>query len=123
MDFHGRPHPRDKDTTAVTVLSKTELDALLKAKWEGMKNDLSGGSIEGALKYFSANSQAEYREIFELLASQLPTLASGMREINMIGASGTVAEYYIKRFQRNTDISYFIYFAINEHGLWKIENF
>lgn len=112
-----------EDTTTVIVLSRVEMDRLLKAKWEGMKNGLANGTIEEALKYLTTNSQTEYREIFELLAPQLPTLASGMNSITMIQFRGDIAEYYIKRFQRNTDISYFIYFVKDENGLWKIENF
>jgi hypothetical protein len=112
-----------QDTVAITVLSRTEIDALLQAKWEGMKTGLANGNIEEALKYLATNSQTEYREIFELLTLQLPTLASGMNNIAMIQFRGDIAEYYIKRFQRNTDISYFIYFVKDENGLWKIENF
>ena len=36
-----------QDTIAIVVLNRTELDALLKSKWEGMKNALIAGDIEG----------------------------------------------------------------------------
>jgi len=111
------------ETTLVSILSREELDALLRAKWEGMKGALSQGNITEALNYFVNDSREEYREIFELLAPQLPGLVSTMREINMVEIKGNMAEYYIKRFQRGVDISYFIYFIKDENGIWRISSF
>jgi hypothetical protein len=112
-----------QDTIAIHVLSETELDALLRSKWEGMKWALSQGKIGDALKHITKASRNEYSEIFELLAPQLPTLASAMREISLVGIAGNVAEYYIKRFQRGTDISYFLYFIKDEDGIWRLNSF
>ena len=111
------------ETTLVNVLSREEMDALLRSKWEGMKGALSQGNINEALNYFVKDSREEYREIFELLAPQLPALVSAMREINMVEIKGNMAEYYIKRFQRGVDISYFIYFMRDENGIWRISSF
>jgi hypothetical protein len=111
------------ETTIVHVLSTEEMDTLLKSKWEEMKATLNQGNINEALNYFVTNSREEYREIFELLAPQLPALVSAMREINMVEIKGNLAEYYIKRFQRGADISYFIYFMRDENGIWRISSF
>ena len=111
------------ETTVVHVLSWEEMDALLRSKWEGMKVALGQGNISEALNYFIEDSRDEYREIFELLASQLPGLVSTMSEINMVEIKGNSAEYYIKRLQRGVDISYFIYFMKDENGIWRISSF
>ena len=111
------------ETTLVSILSREEMDVLLRSKWEGMKGALSQGNITEALNYFVNDSREEYREIFELLAPQLPGLVSTMREINMFEIKGNMAEYYIKRFQRGVDISYFIYFIKDENGIWRISSF
>ena len=111
------------ETTLVSILSREEMDVLLQSKWEGMKGALSQGNITEALNYFVNDSREEYREIFELLAPQLPGLVSTMREINMVEIKGNMAEYYIKRFQRGVDISYFIYFIKDENGIWRISSF
>ena len=84
---------------------------------------LGQGNISEALNYFIEDSRDEYREIFELLASQLPGLVSTMSEINMVEIKGNSAEYYIKRLQRGVDISYFIYFMKDENGIWRISSF
>jgi len=111
------------ETTIAHVLSREAMDALLRAKWEGMKGALNQGNINEALNYFVTDSREEYREIFELLAPQLPALVSAMREINLVEIKGNMAEYYIKRFQRGVDISYFIYFMRDENGVWRISSF
>ena len=111
------------DTIAITAMNKTEIDALLKGKWEGMKGAMATGDINEALNYFAKGSREEYREIFGLLVLQFPSLVSGMREITMIEVVGNVAEYYIKRLQRGVDISYFIYFMKDEDGTWRIYGF
>jgi hypothetical protein len=111
------------ETTTVNVLSREEMDGLLRSKWEGMKVALGQGNISEALNYFIEDSRDGYGEIFELLASQLPGLVPSMREINMVEIKGNSAEYYIKRFQRGLDVSYFIYFMKNENGIWRISSF
>ena len=111
------------ETTMVNVLSRDEMDALLRSKWEGMKGALGQGNINEALNYFIEDSKEEYQEIFELLASQLPALVSAMGEINMVEVKGNMAEYHIKRFQRGLDISYFIYFIKDGNGIWRISSF
>lgn len=111
------------ESTIVNIFSFEEMDTLLKSKWEGMKGTLSQGNISEALNYFIEDSRDGYGEIFELLASQLPGLVPSMREINMVEIKGNSAEYYIKRFQRGLDISYFIYFMKDENGIWRISSF
>jgi hypothetical protein len=111
------------ETTLVNVLSREEMDVLLRSRWEGMKGTLSQGNITETLNYFVKDSREEYQDIFELLGPQLPTLVSAMREINMVEIGGNMAEYYIKRFQRGVDISYFIYFMKDGDGLWRISSF
>jgi hypothetical protein len=101
----------------------SEIDTLLRAKWEGMKGALGQGNINDSLNYFANDSKEEYGEIFQVFAPQLPSLVSGMREITLIEIIGNTAEYYIKRFQRGTDISYFIYFIRDENGIWRISSF
>ena len=112
-----------QDTIAIIVLNQAQMDTLIRGKWEGMKGALMNNDIEGALDYFSNASKDEYREIFELLNSELRTIAAAMREITMSEVMGNTIEYYIKRFQRGVDISYFIYFVRDEKGMWRINGF
>ena len=111
------------ETAIVNVLSREEVDAWLKGKWNSMKTALAKGTIDNALNYFAKESQEVYRQIYQLLLPQLPSLASAMRDITLVGINGNVAEYYIRRNQKQMDISYFIYFVKDENGIWKIRDF
>ncbi len=115
-----------KDTTTIAVLSRTEMDALLKAKWEGMKTKLAAQDVEGAVGYFSNAAKDKYRGVLNLLLPNLPTIVAGMQPINMDYIRRDVAEYRISRMEtinaQNTEITYFIYFVKDTDGLWKIES-
>jgi hypothetical protein len=112
-----------EDTSAITVLNKEQLDALLKAKWEGMKVALAEMNVEGAVATFLGSSRERFRYIFTTLLSSLPDIAAAMRSIEMISLEGGVAEYRIKRMENVGEVTYYIYFVLDENGVWKIQQF
>ncbi|MBI4824432.1 MAG: adhesin, partial [Nitrospirae bacterium] len=111
------------DVIAITVLSKAEMDALLKGKWEGMRSELAEGDVEGAMGYFLSSSQERYRYLFTTLLNLLPEIASNMQNIEMILVEGDIAEYRIKRMEDVGEVTYYIYFVRDENGLWKVQQF
>ncbi|MBW2078208.1 MAG: FG-GAP repeat protein [Deltaproteobacteria bacterium] len=115
------------DTIAIVVLNQAQLDALLKAKWEGMKTALVAGDIEKALSYHHEAFKDRYESIYNLLASNLPILAQQMQGIEMIFAEGNRGKYGINRDHdidgQIVTITYYIYFSKDENGLWKIERY
>jgi hypothetical protein len=115
-----------QDEVAVTVISRTEMDALLKTKWEGMKARLAAQDVEGSVGYFSAATKEKHRRIFTALQPNLQSVAVNMRQIKMNDVRDSVAEYRISRTENisgvNKEITYFIYFAKDGSGLWKIES-
>ncbi len=116
------------DTIAVVVLDQAQLDALLKAKWNAMKTALINEDIEKALSSIEQHSRETYQDIFNALGtSYMSTVAGNMQNIQMIYARNGLAKYRIRRNQDiNGDqytITYYIYFQINEHGVWKIRAF
>jgi len=116
------------DTIAVVVLDQAQLDALLKAKWNAMKTALINGNTEQALNSIEQNSKETYQAIFNALGTDyMSTVAGNMQDIHMIYSHNGLAKY---RIRRNQDISggqytitHYIYFQINENGLWKIRRF
>lgn len=120
IDSQGHAY---SDIIAVMVHTREGIDTKLKKVWEGMKAALISEDIEEALVYYTEASQEKYREIFEVLSLRLHGLASSMGEITLIDVKGNVAEYYIKRSQKNTEISYFIYFIKDADGIWRIRAF
>jgi hypothetical protein len=115
------------DTIAVVVLDQAQLDALLKAKWGGMKTALINGDVEKALTYHREGLREKYATIYSALGGELPTLVQQMKEISPIFFNGIQAKYRIKQ-DHNIDgqmvtISYYIYFSSGENGLWQIEKY
>ena len=115
------------DTIAIEVLSEAALDALLKAKWDGMKAALIDGDIQKALLYQYEGLRDKYEAIYNLLGSDLATKIQQMQDIELIYATGDRAKYRIKR-DHNIDgqtvtITYYIYFSKNGNGLWQIERY
>ena len=116
------------DTIAVVVLDQAQLDALLKAKWNGMKTALINRDLDGALAYFADGTKDNYQQIFSLLTEdKLQGIASGMREIEKIHFEENRAKYGINREETVQgilhDITYYIYFVKGGDGIWKIESF
>jgi len=111
----------------VNVLDKGELDGMLRAKWEGMKLALSTKNIEGAISYFREPARDNYRDQFIPLSNNLPQLVANMQEIELIYLENNRAKYRINRNHVMDGISetvtYYIYFLLDEYGLWKIEQF
>jgi hypothetical protein len=115
------------DTIAVVVLDQTQLDALLRAKWDGMKTALINGDIEGALNFHHGVSKEKYQSIYNFLGSNLSALVQQMQNIEMIFAKGHRAKYRVKRDHniggQTVTITYYIYFSTDGNGLWKVEKY
>ena len=115
------------DTVAVQVINEAVLDALLRAKWEGMRAALIAGDIEEALTYHQSDMREKYAAIYSALGSELPVLTQQMREISPIYFDDVLAKYRIRQ-DHNIDgqtvtITYYIYFSRDENGLWLIEKY
>ena len=115
------------DMVGIMVMDEAMLDALLKAKWNGMKTALIDGDKEGALTYYQEGSKERYQEIFNVLADNISAIASDMGEIELVYVNEKIAKYRIKRQEtiqgQVYDITYFIYFNKGLDGIWKIESF
>lgn len=112
-----------EDTLTVTVMNREQLDRLLKAKWEGMKAGMTEKNIEKAVAFFLSSSQERYRYIYTNILDVLPDIAADMRPIEMIDEESGVAEYRIRRMEPEGEVTYYIYFVLDENGTWKIQQF
>ena len=114
-------------TTVVNVLPQNQIDGLIRAKWNGMKDALRGNAIEAAVTYFLPSQQARYQTLFTLLGSRLGQVATEMAEIECIYVMGRQAQYRIQRTElvsgQPTAISYYIYFILGTDGVWRIRDF
>lgn len=115
------------ESVAVNVYDRDELDILLKAKWDTLKDSLSASDIQGALSMFKRETQTIYEGIFTELDDLLPQIALEMQELEMIYTKGSVSVYRIKRNEihqgQSYEITYKVYFDCLEDGIWKINRF
>ena len=116
------------DTVAIQVINEAVLDALLRAKWEGMRQSLIDGNIENVLLSFQNNRRALYDEFFQLIPNdQVASLIPGLDRIEWVGIDNNSARYVadidITVAGEQMTISSYIIFERDEDGLWRISFF
>ncbi|MDA8238771.1 MAG: hypothetical protein M0Z67_00190 [Nitrospiraceae bacterium] len=111
------------DTVAIVVLSKAELGALLKGKWEAMKSALNAKETEKALGYFVDSSKERYRSIFEALKDRLPAIMATFVEFNIIEVYENLAEYEVVANENSVLYSYPGLLVRDRNGIWKFRDF
>ncbi len=111
------------DTIAIIVLNQNALDALLRAKWNAMKNALANQDVEGAVGYFIEESKDKYRTVFEALRPQLPVITGTFIEFNITNVYENIAEYELVTDESGVLYSYPGFFIKDGNGIWKFNDF
>jgi len=111
------------DTIAIVVLNATELDTLLRAKWNAMKTALANQDVEGALGYFIDRSKDRYRTIFNAIGNQLPVITGTFIEFNVVNVYENVAEYQVVADESGVLYAYPGIFIKDGDGIWKFKDF
>ncbi len=111
------------DTIAIVVLNTTQMDALLRAKWNAMKNALANQNVNGALIEITEDSQEMFRYNFELMQSILPAIVQDMGNITLKALENNKAEYEMTVIQDGVERSYYIEFVVDSNGIWRINFF
>ena len=99
------------------------MDALLRAKWEGMKGALSQGNIEDAISYFDDPSKSGFKEHFTVLSPVLSQIVQELNDIQLIGMMTNAIEYDIRTIRNGIEYSFYLLFVRDKDGLWKIRSF
>ncbi|OGL46733.1 MAG: hypothetical protein A2W05_02180 [Candidatus Schekmanbacteria bacterium RBG_16_38_10] len=111
------------DTIAIVVLNASQLDALLRAKWEAMKTALINQDVEGSVKDITENSKDTYREQFTDLSSVLDIIGNELGQIQLVSIQDNKAEYEVTVTRNGTTYSFHLLFVRDSNGLWKIQRF
>jgi hypothetical protein len=120
LDTNGTTY---QDAVAVTVLSKQQLDTLLRGKWEGMTAELLDGNIGNALIHFDESSKEDYREAFSLLSSFLAIIVQELTDIQFVEYVNDTAIYDIRTIRDGLEFSFQLLFLKDFNGIWKINSF
>jgi hypothetical protein len=111
------------DTVAVRVFSLQALDALLKSRWEGMKKALANNEVNKALAAIIYANRHEYRETLTALGSHPSKINTVLGDISFVSMHDNQAEYQMIRVEEGGKVPYFIKFAKDEDGVWRLEFF
>ncbi|MEW6417392.1 MAG: PKD domain-containing protein [Nitrospirota bacterium] len=112
-----------QDTTAITVLNRTQMDSLLKAKWEAMKEALMRGDTNEAVKDFDDFTKDAFKEVFTALLPQITQVVQEMSDIQIIRLIDNTTEYDIRVSRDGKEYSFYLLFIKGPDGIWKIRSF
>ena len=129
--FYPRVRVVDDQGTAVTatglvqVLDPVALEALLQARWTGLRDALSRADVTAAVALFAGTSRDAYRDQLTSLAGvgALPQVAAALGAITPVKVLDRAAEYELKAVQRGTLYSFHVLFVIDTDGVWRLRVF
>ena len=114
------------DTVTITVMSRYQMETLLKRKWAKMKERIAVGDAIGVITLIAGQSQTKYGELFTALGAQLPLFNDYLKDIELVYLTDGFAKC---RLYRNKtimgavhNIEYLVYF-VQENGIWKVVQF
>ncbi len=92
-----------------------------------MKTALANQDVNTALNYYTFNTREHYNQTFTDMYDYLAQFIQDMQDIQLIYSRNNTAKYRIRKSEvyagRTFEITYYIYFTVDENGIWKIEIF
>jgi hypothetical protein len=119
-DDEGRVYT---DSASVLVIDGEVLDALLKEKWNGMRDALSAGDTGKAMGYIAQGARNMFEYNFNLLSAFMGEISAGLKDIEMVQVRGGAAEYEMWAEQDGETHSFHVVFVKDQDGIWRIEFF
>jgi hypothetical protein len=116
-----------RDTVAVLVWDRAELDALLRAKWEAMKQALVAQNVPRSLTFLTDDAKELYGDVFTVLLPRLPLLVQEMENIELIVVRSNTAIFRVWKNEMHGGqihrITHHVNFELCSDGLWRIWRF
>ena len=107
--------------TIVNVDDPLVVTARFQGRWNSLKGRLQAGDNAGALTHLAPSLQPRFQAIFQQLGSDLPTIAAGLGDVQVLEQAGDLAETVIVQQKNGVPFLYFIYFRRDSLGRWLIE--
>ena len=112
------------DSAIVQVLDITQMDAQLRAKWQGMKSALWNGNTNEAVSYIVSNKRVDYQNMFNNLAIPFASIDQMLGNITYQAVNGLEIEYeMLMNDGPDGDVSYLVLFSLDLDGVWRISFF
>ncbi len=107
-------------TTTIQVLDAPATIAMLQTKWEGLKAALAARDIPQAAAEIATGVRARFRAVFQALEADLSTIAPTLGAVSITKVAEGLAEGVVQRVQGGRTYLYFIYWAPDADGIWRI---
>jgi sugar lactone lactonase YvrE len=113
---------RIRGNAVVHVFDPAGLDALLQAKWNGLRDSLRRGDVNAAVALFAQASKEPYQEQLAALAGAgaLPQVASDLAPITLVHVMENAAEYEFRTVRQAVEYSFCALFVVDVDGVWRL---
>ena len=106
--------------TVVHVLDKATTMAMFQSKWETLKAALAARDIPRATSEFAPGVRSRFEQVLRALDPALPTIAPTLGPVTITRVTDGLAEGVTQRLQGGKTYLYFIYWAPDVDGIWRI---
>ena len=106
--------------TLVHVLDTVTTMAMFERKWDTFKAALAARDIPRATGEFALGVRPRFQQVFQALAPVLPTIAPTLGPVAITQVREGLAEGVTQRVQGGKMYLYFIYWAPDADGIWRI---
>jgi hypothetical protein len=107
-------------TTIIQVLDQADTIALFQAKWEALKAALAARDIPRATAEFAFGVRPRFEQVLRALDANLPSIAPTLGTVAITRVTDGLAEGVTQRVQGGKTYLYFIYWAPDVDGIWRI---
>lgn len=111
------------DSVMISVQSKSQLESLLRTRWENMRQAVFAGNIETALSHFVQSARGRFGLIFTDPSRRISARLTEINRIELFTATGKAAQAGAIRAESGGEYAYPLNFVKDERGVWKILGF
>ena len=108
-------------TAVVNVEDPQTVTTRFQGLWTSLKTRLGAGDVTGALAHLVPNLQPRFQAVFQQLQTDLPAIAAGLGDLEVLEQVGDLAETAMVQQENGAPFLYFIYFRRDSLGRWLIE--
>jgi len=108
-------------TAVVNVEDPQTVTTRFQGLWTSLKARLGAGDVPGTLAHLAPNLQPRFQAVFQQLQTDLPVVAAGLGDLEVLEQVGDLAETAIVQQENGAPFLYFIYFRRDSLGRWLIE--
>jgi hypothetical protein len=108
-------------TAVVNVEDPQTVTTRFQDLWTSLKTRLGAGDVPGALAHLAPNLQPRFQAVFQQLQTDLPAIAAGLGDLEVLEQVGDLAETAMVQQENGAPFLYFIYFRRDSLGRWLIE--